>query len=291
MKNKNRFKLFILILLIPLFISGCFKRDELEDIEILTTIYPLEYITNRLYGEHALVNSIYPDDTNPEEYTFSEKQMNDFSKKELFVYNGLSDDKDIAISFLDRNKNMLIIDSAFGMELTYGVEELWLNPSHLLMMTQNIRNGLKEYISNSYLKKEIDKQYETLKVDLSELDAEIKLTAENATNKTLVVSNNVLKYLENYGFNIISLDESSGVPNERTINDVKTLIQNDQVKHIFILENDEINNTIQQIIDSTSVETQVFRKVDNITDQERDNKEDYLSIMNQNIDAIKAELY
>ena len=70
----------------------------------------------------------------------------------MFI-NGLSDDKDIAISFLDRNKNMLIIDSAFGMELTYGVEELWLNPSHLLMMTQNIRNGLKEYISNSYLKK------------------------------------------------------------------------------------------------------------------------------------------
>lgn len=123
------------------------------------------------------------------------------------------------------------------------------------------------------------------------MDAEIKLTAENATNKTLVVSNNVLKYLEKYGFNIISLDESSGIPNERTINDVKTLIQNDQVKHIFILENDEINNTIQQIIDSTGVETQVFRKVDNITDQERDNKEDYLSIMNQNIDAIKAELY
>ena len=123
------------------------------------------------------------------------------------------------------------------------------------------------------------------------MDAEIKLTAENATNKTLVVSNNVLKYLEKYGFNIISLDESSGVPNERTINDVKTLIQNDQVKHIFILENDEINNTIQQIIDSTGVETKVFRKVDNITDQERDNKEDYLSIMNQNIDAIKAELY
>ena len=33
-------------------LSGCFKRDSMENINIYTTIYPIEYITNRLYGDY-----------------------------------------------------------------------------------------------------------------------------------------------------------------------------------------------------------------------------------------------
>ena len=97
---------------------------------------------------------------------------------------------------------MLIIDATYGMEITYGEEELWLNPSNLLMMTQNIRNGLQEYMTNSYLEKEIDKKYEEIKVTLSELDANLKLTAENASRKKIVVNSDSLKYLEKYGFEL-----------------------------------------------------------------------------------------
>lgn len=283
--------LLTLLLVVTFCTTGCFKRDSLEDIEIMTTVYPLEYIITALYGEHSLVNSIYPDDTNINQYTLSEKQINDYSKKELFVYNHLSNDKDIAMEFLNRNKDILIIDSAFGMEATYGIEELWLNPSHLLMMTQNIRNGLKEYITNTYLKKEIDENYEKLKVELSELDAEIKLTAENAKNKTIVVNNDTLKYLEKYGFNVVSLDETTSIPSDKTIQDVITMIKNKEISYIFMLEYDEQNGTIKKIIEETGCETKLFRKIDNITDQERDSKETYITIMNKNIDALKEELY
>ena len=54
-------KLFILLFL-AVILTGCTK-DNMEDIEIITTSYPIEYITTRLYGEHALINSVYPDDT------------------------------------------------------------------------------------------------------------------------------------------------------------------------------------------------------------------------------------
>ena len=47
-------------------LSGCslFKRDSMENINIITTIYPLEYAINYLYGESSVVNSIYPDGIN-----------------------------------------------------------------------------------------------------------------------------------------------------------------------------------------------------------------------------------
>lgn len=281
----------VLFIFIILFTAGCFKRDNLEGIEIVTTVYPLEFATDYLYGEHSIVNSIYPDGIDTSSYNLSKKQINDYSKKELFIYNRITDDKDIAITFLDKNSNILIIDATYGMEITYGEEELWLNPSNLLMMTQNIRNGLKEYMTNSYLEKEIDKNYEQLKVLLSELDAEIKLTASNATRKTIVVNSDSLKFLEKYGFEVISLDSTTTPVSDKVIDLVTNKINNGEVKHLFLLEYFKNSDVVNKIIENTKVETYTFRRVDNITDLERDEDLDYFSIMNNNIELLKSELY
>lgn len=288
---KKLIKLSILGLFVLVLSSGCFKRDNLEGIEIVTTAYPYEYVTNLLYGEHSLVNSIYPDGTDISTYTLNDKQIKDYSNKELFIYNGLSNDKDIALELLDYNHDMMIIDATSGMETTYGEEELWLNPSNLLMITQNIKTGLNEYITNSYLKKEIDKAYEEIKITLSELDAEIKLTAENATRKTIVVNNDSLKFLEKYGFTVISLDDTTTPVTEKTISDVKAMIQNQTVRHIILLDKTENSDSLNQLIADTGIATLTFKRLDNISDTERDNKEDYISLMNDNIDLLKSELY
>lgn len=289
MKKIKYLGVFLFTLLI--LTTGCFKRDNLEGIEIVTTVYPLEYVTNYLYGEHSIVNSVYPDGTDTSSYSLSKKQISDYSKKKLFIYNRITDDKDIAIEFLDKNQKMLIIDATYGMEITYGEEELWLNPSNLLMMTQNIKNGLKEYMTNSYLEKEIDKKYEEIKVSLSELDAEIKLTAANATRKTIVVNSNSLKFLEKYGFEVISLDGSVSNVSDKTISEVENKINNKEVKHIFLLENKENSSAVNKVIEDTKVSTYTFRKLDNITDDDRDDKNNYFTIMNGNIDLLKDELY
>ena len=273
----KKIKYLLPILLISiLMVTGCFKRDNLEGIEIITTTYPIEFATNYLYGEHSIVNSIYPDGTDTFTYKLSEKQLNDYSKKKLFIYNRATNDKDIAVEFLKRNANMLIIDATYGMEITYGEEELWLNPSNLLMMTQNIKNGLQEYMTNSYLEKEIDKKYEEIKVTLSELDANLKLTAENASRKKIVVNSDSLKYLEKYGFEVISLDNTNEAVSDKTISSTIDSITNGEVKHIFLLENNDNSDAVKQVIDKTNVETYTFRRLDNIKEGDKDENNDML---------------
>lgn len=272
-------------------LTGCFKRDNLEGVEIITTTYPIEFVTNYLYGEHSIVNSIYPDGTDTFHYSLSDKQLHDFSKKKLFIYNRITNDKDIALKFLEKNENILIIDATYGMEIVYGDEELWLNPSNLLMITQNIKNGLQEYMTNSYLEKEINKKYEEIKVSLSELDADFKLTAENANRKKIIVNSDVLKYLEKYGFEVISLDTKNTTISDRIINEVITDIQNQNIHHIFLLENTENSDIVNQIIEETKVETYTFRRLDNIKDGERDENINYFSIMNSNVELLRNELY
>ena len=288
---KKRNLLIVVLTILVVLSTGCFKRDNLEGINIVTTVYPIEYVTNYLYKDHSTIASIYPNGVDTTTYTLSKKQVSDYSKKNLFIYNGLGSDKDIAMNFLEKNKKLLIIDASYGMEYINDICELWLNPSNLLMMTQNIKDGLKEYMTNSYLEKEIDSKYEELKLALSELDADIKLTAENANSKTIVVNNDALKYLEKYGFQVISLDSSKEAVSERVIDDVINMINTNQVKHLFVLENTEKSEAFEKIVEKTHVETYKFRRLDSIEDSERDELKDYISIMNENIELLKNELY
>ena len=286
MKNQTKiFKLLLLIVCTSFIFCGCLKRDDMEGINIITTVYPLEYVTNKLYGNNSVINSIYPDGIDTTEYEISSKEYKDHSKEDLFVYNGLSTDKDIALKLVNKNKNILIMDANFGMEIQYGIEELWLNPSNLLMMSQNIKNNLIELIDSKYIKDEIEKSYGELKVELSELDAEIKLLNERAKNKILVVASPALQYLNKYGFEVILINDEP--QNEKNIIRLNTLIANKTINYVYILENDKESKILKQLKNNKKVQILTIDKIDNINDEERDNKENYISLMKKNIELLK----
>lgn len=280
---------FCLLLGVSLF-TGCFKRDNLENIQITTTSYPIQYITERLYGEYSTIDSIYPMGVNIQNYELNKKQIKDFSKSSIYIFNGLSKEKDYVIQMFDYNKNIKIIDTSMSMEYSNEVEELWLDPSNFLMLAQNVKNGLQEYIDDPYLKNQIEDKYEELKVDISNIDASIKLAAESSSNKTIVVSNDLFKFLEKYGYTVISLEENSNLT-DKTVADVKQMIENKQISYIFLKENEEANGTIQKIIRQTGVETLTLKTLSNITEEESENHQDYISLMNQNVELLKQELY
>ena len=287
----KRFKLLLLPIIMLLMFTGCdiFKVDNMEDIDIITTSYPLEYIVKRLYGDHSLVKSIYPDGVDTYNYQLNEKSLKSYSNEDLFVYVSFGRDKDIAVNLLNRNNDLLIIDGSLGMKPDY-IDELWLNPSKMLMVSLNIRNGLAEYINNTYLIKDIDKNFEELKIELSMLDAEIKLTAENATSKTIVTGTKSLNYLKKYGFNVISLDDDNTAI-EKTIEDVTNMAKVSSIKYIYTLENIEDNENVKLLLANSNLTVVKLKRLDSITDEERDNGDDYFSLMRYNIDQLKKETY
>ncbi len=282
--------ILLFIAVISLLITGCLKRDTLEDIDIYTTAYPLEYITKRLYGEHSKIYSIYPTGIINEDYILTDKQIKDYSKGRIFIFNGVSNEKDYVIPMYNYNKNIRIIDANLSMEYTYSIEELWLDPSNFLMLAQNIRNGFKEYITSHYLKNEIDENYEKLKLEVSNLDAKLATLSENSDNKTIVVSNNLFKFLDKYNFNVISLEENDNLT-EKTIEDVKKLIKDGKITYIFTKQHEDINDTIKNIQNETGVKIVELHSISNLDEDEQTGGEDYLSLMNSNIELLKEELY
>ena len=91
----------ISIIFLCLLICGCsFKDGKLNDATIRTTVYPVEYITDYLYGDSSTISSIYPSDVDIESYNLTDKQINEYASSDLFVYIGLGKEKEIAKTFV-----------------------------------------------------------------------------------------------------------------------------------------------------------------------------------------------
>ena len=190
----------------------------------------------------------------------------------------------------ENNKKIKIIDSTLSMEYANSYEEMWLDPLNYLMMIQNVRTGFKQYITNHYLKNEIDENYEKLKIEISSLDAKFKLMAENAIDKKIVVSSDLFKFLEKYNLEIYSLEENDNLT-EKTKEDVKNLIKSGKIEYIYLKNNEELSETIKSIIDETGVKVLYLHTLSNLSEEERKNGKDYIKIMNENLDLLKEEVY
>ena len=282
-------KKILCLLVIVFMVTGCiFKRDTMENIDIYTTVYPINYLINCLYGNNSQIYSIYPNGVNIKEYTFSDKKLEEYSNKDLFVFNSLDKDRDIAVKLINKNKDLKIIDVSVGMSLTNSVEELWLNPYNYLMMAQNLKTGLDQYISDPYLIREIETNYEDLKYNLSKLDATLKDSISNAGYDTIVVDNDALLFLEKYNLKVISLEDNDKLT-EPKINEVKKLIEDGKIKYIYTLSR-ETNNKVKRIIDDYKIELMYLNSMNNIDGDITNTNDNYLTIMNNNIEKINKEL-
>ena len=209
---------------------------------------------------------------------------------DLFIFNGLSNEKNYVDNMRKDNKDLKIIDTTLSMEYTNGPEELWLDPSNFLMMAQNIKTGFGEYIDSYYLNSKIEENYEELKIEASNLDAKIKEVISNGNSKTIVASSNLFKYLEKYGLTVYSLDEDNSDVNA-VYRNVKSMINNGEIKYIYIIANEEVNDTVQKLTSETNVQTQDWNTLSNLTEVQRTENEDYFTIMNSNLELLKNELY
>jgi len=275
----------VLLSCFVLLTSGCLEKNNLDQARIYTTVYPISYFAEVLYGTHSSISSIYPDGANVSDYTLTDKQKTEYSKGDLFIYNGQTDEKQIAKDFSNANKRLQIIDVTYGLKYKYGVEELWLSPSNALMLASNIRTNLENLISSKFVNEEITKNYRALEETLSLKDAEMRNIARNAARGKahLVVSSNMFRFLEEYGFQITSLEDNTS---EESLNILKRNFSNGTYKYLFILNREDTAGGIQDLKNS-GAQIVVVNTMTTLSDENRQNNDNYLTIMQEFMENIK----
>lgn len=274
---------FLLVLAIFLTTGCSLTKDSLEDATIYTTVYPIGYLTEFLYSDYAEVDSIYPNGADVSNYELTEKQLREYAKSDLFIYNGLGNEKNIAKDMININDNLLIIDVSNGLNYTYGIEELWMSPNNYLMLAKNIKDYLIEYLESTTIIDYVESKYDELAEILSLKDADLraigKEARENGTN-TLIVSNDVFKYLENYGFEVISLDEETVT--ESTLNSVRDEFDEGTYDTIIVLD-DNYTDSINSIIEDYEANTIDVSSMASFVE----GSSDYITVMQQFIDDLR----
>lgn len=283
--------LFIVICFLSLFIlTGCFKRYDMENINIVTTNYPIEYITNKLYGDNSDVFNMYPAGVSQDDYKLTDKQLKDYSRNDLLIYNGAkSTTRDYAKTMLNLNKNLKIIDASYGIDSYNTYSDVWLNPSNFLMLAQNVKNELKSYISNKFVKEDIDERYESLKVDVAALESSLKVVADNSVDKRIVCIDETMNFLSKYGFEVINLTKDSKEDVEN-VDKALDLYNNGSLSYVFVPEYYSGSDLLDRIKDAKA-EVITFRSLETIKEEDLNKNEDFLSLMHENISLISKETY
>ena len=282
----KKIKILFLSILTIFFSTSCsFNTNNLDNATIYTTIYPVKYIMDNLYGDNSTITSIYPNGVDLNNYKLTDKQIENYASGDLFVYVGVGSEKEIAKSLINKNNKLLIIDATYGLS-SNNYKELWLAPNNFLMMLNNVKDSLNEYLDNSIKEDAVTQKYNYLYTKVSWLDAEFRNVAKVANENeksTLVVSSKTFDFLKGYGFNVICLDDIVSSGSENALNDIKNKFKNSTYTNIIKLNSEENTELIKELVSKYKA------KVVNINDlvTNEDSASDYVSIQYENIAIIR----
>ena len=285
MKKSFLKKILFLALMLFIICSCSIKKDDLEGATIYTTVYPIKYITNYLYGPYSTINSIYPKDCDLNSFKLTKKQIEYYANSNLFIYNGLTNEKEIAKSLINKNKDLLIIDVSYGLNVDNDSEELWLSPKNYLMLAKNIKDNITNYLTSKYIIEQVDNNYSDFEEKISLMDANLRSIATQADDKNTIVTNSsTLNFLKDYGFNVISLQDEDNLKEIR-LNNIKNKFKSGKYKYILCIDKEINNDVITDLVDNYKAQTIIVDSLTLSLDED-----DYFNIMNKFIENIKTVL-
>jgi zinc transport system substrate-binding protein len=284
-------KKIVFTLLLLILLTGCdFKNNTFNNSTTYTTLYAIKYATEYMYSDYSKVNSIYLNGINVNEYEPTEKNIENYSKADIFIYSGLNDESSIARDLLNKNEKIKIIDATKDIKNISSIDEAWINPANYLIMCGTIKKTLIEYTDSVYDIKKIEEKYQELHTAVSELDAELNLLVKKANYNNILVADDLFNYLTKYNLNVISIDPNTEYL-DKNITTAKKLIENGDIKYIYIVKDKELSEETNNLISSLNVTKLEINTFKNITNEEYKNKETYISLMKKINEEYKKELY
>lgn len=300
--------------------SGANESQQNEDaLSVYTTVYPLQYFTERIGGEFVDVSSIYPAGANEHSFEPTQKDMMALADADLFFYIGLglegfvenaqktlaNEEVKLVATAANVTEDQLHIstghthaehddhdDHGHEEEHAHGEHDahVWLSPVISQQLALTIKDelvaALPEYEAT------FNTNYEQLVTDLATLHSEFEAMASSTTKKTFFVSHAAFGYIAgHYGFNQIPVAglNSQSEPSQKELTAIVDLAKKEDIQYIFFEQNvsSKLTETIQKEVNA---ETLTLHNLSVLTKEDIENNEDYFTLMRKNIDVLKQAL-
>ena len=103
-----------------------------------------------------------------------------------------------------------------------------------------------------------------------------KNEATEESKKTLVIADNAFAFLQTYGFHIINISDKNNITNS-----IKEKFKNGTYNTIYVRANAPLIDEIKDLSDNYKAKLVEIDTMNTLTEKERNNKEDYITIMNK----------
>ncbi len=305
-----------------LFLAACTDKEQAGQTEddkltVYTTVYPLQYFTERIAGDKATVASIYPPGSNEHTFEPTQKDMIALADADLFFYIGLGLEgfvEKAEKTLKDEHVKMIAaIDGVSDEELEVGHKEtednhdheetdhadhdhgdtdphVWISPK----ISQSLALTIKESLVETSPEQEayFQQNYEELIAELKQLDGKYEQMAADAKTKTFFVSHAAFGYIANtYDLEQVAIAglNSQNEPSQKELTKLIDLARDKNIHYILFEQNvsSKLTETIQQEIGADSL---VLHNLSVLSKEDIKNKETYFTLMEQNLETFQKAL-
>jgi zinc transport system substrate-binding protein len=266
-----------------LLLAGCGSSSSASSHEIMTSMYPLQYVAQSIAGDHATIVNLTKPGQEPHETELSIKQTADLSNAELVVYErGLSGAVDEGV---DTAAPKNIVDAAKYADLQGDDPHFWLDPRRLKEVAKAVRDELVKVDPGNSA--DYKANYADLEADLSELDGKTAVGLARCKIRTIVVSHDAFEYYgRRYNLDVHAINGLSpqAEPSPAHIKQLHDLIETDGVTTVF---NEELASAAmaKTLADDLGLKTAVLDPIEGLSEETRN--EDYLSLMYKNLAVLR----
>lgn len=288
--------------------------------KVVTSFYAMAVFATKVGGDHVEVTNLVPAGTEPHDWEPSPTDMATIQDADLLVYNGASMEGwvDDTLESLGDNAPAAV-EASHGIELRAGDEHeheheaeeeghdheaegehghehglydphVWLSPKNAKVELSNIRDALVS--ADPDHKADYDANYEKYAAEFDQLDADYTEKLSAVPNKTIFVSHEAFGYLcDAYGLNQVAITgmDAEGEPDAQTM--AAIIDQAKEVGAKVIFSEDLVSPKIsQQIADATGAACEVLNPLEGLTQEQLDAGEDYVSVMQANLDELVKAL-
>jgi len=314
--------LLIGTVVLSVLLTACGGQEKKEassndKIQVMTTFYPMYEFTKQVVGNKGEVELLIPAGTEPHDFEPSAKDLAKISDADVFVYNSpeletwtdnLTDTIDTKkTEIIQASKNITLMDGAeHDHEEAHDDHDakeheedghdhdldphVWLDPVLAIKEVEMIRDQLsKKYPEDQAT---FEKNAASYIDELKTLDEDYQAGFKAAKNKTFVTQHAAFGYLaKQYG---LTQEAIAGIspdqePSPSRLSELKHYVDDHQVKVIYFEENAS-SKVAETLSKETGVKLKVLNPLESLTEKQIKNGEDYVSVMRENLDALKESI-
>ena len=305
--------IFYSIVIFLLFMTACSAEKDVtqkdkDQITIYTTVFPLQYFTERIGGKFVTINTIYPPGADEHTFEPSQKDMIKLADSDLFFYIGLGLEgfvEKAKESLKNENVSMIPVADNLILEPAEEHEEhdehedeghgdfnphVWLDPIYSKEMAAVIRDSLVEKMPEN--KEIFNQNYQQLSNELDQLHSEFESTIQDAKHRNILVTHAAFSYWEQrYGIEQISISglSTTNEPTQRELEEIITLADEQGLHYILFEQNvqSKLAEIVQKEIGARALPV---HNLGVLTKENIKDKETYFTLMKLNLESLKKAL-